>query len=670
MVAFNVSPLDKHVYPPEVEWEIDQNNKKQHLDLAKTIDANPLITGVILEHEYGIYGGEFGENILYFMERCKKPIIVTLHTVLPNPSPKMKEVTEKIIARANAVVVLTHNSIEVLENVYPMARGKAYVIPHGVHLVRFTTTEVARKKLKLGNRTILTTFGLLSRGKGIEYVIKALPAVIKVNPNILYLILGKTHPVVHRNEGESYRNELIALVNKLNLKRHVKFYDQYLNLKDLLVFLKATDVYISTSINVDQAVSGTLSYAMGTGRAIVSTAFAQSKEIITPEVGRLVPVKDFRAMSKALNEVLTDKKILKKMHKKAYEITRPMLWTNVAKQYTNLLSRNIIPPLNLDHLEKMTDKVGLFQFSLRDEPNKSFGYTLDDNARALILANQLGKTKLANIYLKFLKKCQQSDGGFINYIDYKGEVTEQNKAEDLEESNARAMWALGEIWEKNEEAKEMFLKGLDKFEDLKYLRPKALLIKSLITTHKLVNKDKLIKSYADSLAEEFKTNSTNSIWQWFLPTISYNNGVMPESLFLAGEYFDNSKYKEIAIKSLDFLIEVCFNDNFYCPVGNSKWYQLGEEKSEYDQQPEDPASMIIALSAAFKFTNDEKYKNLANKCFSWYLGNNNKQMAVYNFQTGGCYDGLTPSGVNKNQGAESTVSYLLAREVIEKLNKQ
>ncbi len=278
VAAMNITALDTYEYPPEVGWEINQNDKREHIDFANEVNKNPLITNIILQHEYGIFGGIDGENILSFIENCEKPIIVTLHTVLPEPSPHMMAVTARIINRASSIVVLTHNSKEILERVYKDSIGKITVIPHGIHKTTFTSTIKAKEKIKLEKNLVISTFGLLSRSKGIEYVLNALPKVVKIFPSVRYLILGETHPIVRRDEGEQYRIELIRLVDKLNLNENVKFYDQYLSLTDLFKFLKATDIYISTSTNPNQAVSGTLSYALGAGRAVISTEFAQAKE--------------------------------------------------------------------------------------------------------------------------------------------------------------------------------------------------------------------------------------------------------------------------------------------------------------------------------------------------------------------------------------------------------
>ena len=337
VAAFNQTALDTYKYPKEVLWQIDQNSKKSYLTLAKTICEDPNIKAIIIQHEYGIFGGIEGKKILYFMQRCRKPMLVTLHTILPSPSPVMKEVTESIVKRANMLVVLTERSKKLLGELYPESVGKVSVIPHGIHPTEFALQKKYKAQLELKKRTIITTFGLLSRGKGIEYVIKALPVVIKKYPSLLYLVLGETHPVIRRNEGEEYRIELIKLVKKLGLQNHVKFYDQYLSLPNLFTFLKATDIYISSSTNPNQAVSGTLSYALGAGRAVISTQFAQSKEIVTEDVGRLVPITNSSRLTESLLDLLSDKTRLEKMHMNAFNKTRNMLWSNVAEKYITLL---------------------------------------------------------------------------------------------------------------------------------------------------------------------------------------------------------------------------------------------------------------------------------------------------------------------------------------------
>ncbi len=687
VAAFNLTSLDTHNYPPEVEWQIDQNNKKAHYNLAKAINHNTHISGVIIQHEYGIFGGKEGINILNFMQSCKKPMLVTLHTILPSPTNEMKEVTAKIIDLAATIVVLTAKSKELLEKIYPTSIGKVFIIPHGIHPVPFSLSQESKKKLELKKYTVLSTFGLLSRGKGIEYVIRSLPKVIKKIPSILYLVLGQTHPVVVRNEGEKYRIKLLQLITKLGLEKHVKFYDQYLSLPELFEFLRATDVYISTSTNPNQAVSGTLSYALGAGRAVISTQFAQAKEIVTEETGRLVPIKDSEAITDAILDLLSNPERLKQMHLKAYESTRYMLWSNVAEKYISLLCRTIIPEINITHLRTMTDDFGLFQFASLNIPNRHFGYTLDDNARAIITCSWLARqayTKelenLIDIYLSFIQTCQNEDGSFINYIDHDKKLpTDQNNKEDLEDTQARALWALSEIMSNmvlsskiRVLAKSLFLLKYEHMPKFTHLRAMAYVIKSFVLVYGILPeyRNRLnahIRMYADILMTALITN-TEMTWHWFESHLSYNNGLLSESLLIAGQHLDDIAYKDKALSSLQFLIKNTFTKDTYIPIGQSNWYKKNSIRSEFDQQPEDPASMVSALVCAYKYTRNDEYKRLAELCFNWFLGKNSLNISLYDKNTGGCYDGLRPDSVNLNQGAESLISYLMSNLLIRELN--
>lgn len=666
VAAFNLTPLDTYKYPKVVEWEINQNSKEEYIRLAKVINKSQKIKGVILQHEYGIFGGVEGDKILHFMQECKKPILTTLHTVLPHPKDKMKEVTSEIIKLSRIIIVLTHQSKKILEEVYPEAIGKVSVIPHGIHPTAFETQEKYKEKLELEDRIVVSTFGLLSRGKGIEYIIKSLPLVIKKYPSLLYLVLGETHPVIRRNEGEKYRIKLIRLVNKLGLQKHVRFYDQYLALPDLFTFLKATDIYIASSTNPHQAVSGTLSYALGAGCAVVSTQFAQAKEIVTEDIGRLVAIKKAGAFTDAVLDLLSDKKRLLAMRANAYEKTRYMLWSNVAEKYISLLKKTFVPSLKLDHLVRMTDTFGLFQFAKINTPDKKYGYTLDDNARALIVCSWLQKN--GDVYFSFLKNSMQADGSFLNYYDDKHNPTEQNKQEDLEDTQGRALWALAEVMREKEEAKNIFLRAFDKSKSFTHLRAQAFAVKACALALPYLPKHRkilteLITRYANTLVESFRANTGNS-WVWFEDSLRYSNGLLPESLLIAGEVLHNKEYTEKGLQSLDFLIKKTFLSSYYQPIGNAQWYKKNEVQSTHDQQPEDPAAMILALQQAYRNTQDKKYIFLAKQCFSWFMGNNSSGVVMYDRRTGGCYDGLQPNRVNSNQGAESLISYLMSWSVI------
>jgi len=689
VAAINLSALDTYEYPPEVQWQINENNKTEYRELARELNGNPKILTTIIQHEYGIFGGEEGENILSFINAYKKSLIITLHTIIPDPNPKMRLVTEKLIMRANKIVVLTQDSRHKVETLYPRSLGKIVVVPHGIHHTPFVSTEKTKKKLRLENKIVLSTFGLLSRGKGIEHVLKALPGTVKQFPDLVYLVLGETHPIVRRSEGESYRLELLALVKKLKLTKHVKFFDQYLDLPDLLNFLKATDIYISTSINPNQAVSGTLSYALGTGRAVVSTDFVQAREMISKNIGRVVPVKDYKAMKKEIVSLLSNPQDLKKMNRYAYEVTRPMLWSNIALEFSKIIlesnpklyPKNTLPTINLTHLHYMSDNFGLFQFANFNKPNKKFGYTLDDNARALVVSCALKDNGLVKKYINFVSRAQLPDGTFTNYISHrKKKSTAQNKKEDIEESYARALWGVCFVLDtpKLEPevygiTKDILDKALPHAYNLTHMRAKALTIKALSLMCKCEVENKktlmnLIDMHANSLQALFEKNSDKS-WLWFDNSLEYNNAVLAESLFVASSVTNNKLYSSTAHKSLRFLIRKTFTANMYMPIGNETWHTQNKERSRFDQQPEDPSAMVLALATAYRTTQNERYKKLAELCFTWFLGNNILRMPLYNSLNGGCFDGLHPDRVNLNQGAESLVSYLLARIEIEKLHK-
>jgi glycosyltransferase involved in cell wall biosynthesis len=690
VAAMNASVEDAYEYPPEVFWQIEQDNKDHYLNLANEINIDTKIKAVVIQHEYGIYGTGSGENLLHFTSSCKKTMTICLHTVLEEMPQEMRVVTQKLLDSVTNVVVLTNTSKEILSRHFPQYQSKITVIEHGIHPTIFTLPDKNKDKHRLKGKTVLTTFGLLSRGKGIEYVIQALPQVVKKHPNLMYLILGQTHPVERRKEGEKYRLELIKLIHDLGLSNHVKFYDKFLDLKDILSYLSATDIYISTSLNPNQAVSGTLSYALGSGRAVVTTDFKQAKEIVDDSVGKIVPCKNSQSYALAILDLLSDEKRLLQKHKNAFEKTRSMLYTNVADNYLTLLgkyanfSKNpVLPSFTLEHLRKMTDDFGLLQFAKYSFPNPDYGYTLDDNARALIvckyalnqnLSDKVAK-KLANKYLRFMFHCLQDNGTLVNYLSYlELNPTEQNVSENIQDSFGRAIWALSEIINSNTLPKAFQAKARVLFSDIAtqvknldklHLRSLAFTIKGL---HTFDQKYKVeITEFADKLLSSYMKNSQTS-WSWYEDKLLYCNGVLPEALLCAYQATNKKEYLTVGLKSLEFLIEKTFMGEVYVAIGQKGWHNREGLRSQFDQQPEDPTSTIQCLTRAYEITKDEKYKYLAFKCFGWFLGNNLLGFRVYNDLTGGCHDALTQEGINLNQGAESLVSYLLGWLEINKLH--
>jgi glycosyltransferase involved in cell wall biosynthesis len=692
VVALAIDSSQKCDYPSKVIAEVLQEEPEDYKKAAEMLNAMPEVELVAVEHEYGIYGKDHGSNLLVFLDEIKKPVTVTCHTVLPNPPKEMKEVMQRIIARADRLIVMTQASKVILEEIYGAPTEKVKVISHGIHPVPFTDGTEAKKSLGLSGKKIISTFGFLSRGKGIEYGIEAMPEIVKQFPDAVYLVIGETHPVVKKREGEGYRKELEKLAKDLKIEDHVVFYDRYLATEDLLEFLEATDIYLSLSQNPDQAVSGTLSYALGAGRPVISTPFAQAKEIITPDVGALVELGTSEGIIREVSSLFSDKKRRESLAKNAYFRTRSMTWPNVALSYMREFAvlapelakkEKVVPVLNLSHLIRLTDDFGVFQFAILNEPDPAWGYTLDDNARALIVmawcANAskdvLVAKKLAKEYLRFIDRAGSRDGGgFINYFDAKREPHEKrNTEENLEDANARALWALAETavsrlpFLTRLRARILFHKHSEDFATLRSPRAAAFVVKACAVMLAKRNNRRLRKilvDHADFLLSIWN-ESSNGTWQWFEESITYSNAVLPEALLLAHEITGDEAYKQVGKSSLDFLMSYSFEGDVTVPVGQAGWLKRGGKKHLYDQQPEEVSALVLALCAAYRVLKHEEYENKMEQAFNWFLGNNTLNQVVYLQMTGGSYDGLGEKEVNLNQGAESTVSYLLARLAME-----
>lgn len=687
VAAMNVSDVSHLPYPDRVILQISQPNEKDYVAAALKLNQLEKVQLINIQHEFGIFGGEYGSNLLLFLEKIKKPVIVTFHTVLPTPNEKLLKVVQEIARFSKGITVMTDLSKKILENDYGLSPNQIQVIPHGIHNVPYKTSENAKLALGLSGRLVLSTFGLLSSVKGIEYVIEALPPVVKKFPNVQFIVAGVTHPVVLASEGEKYRNFLIKKVYDLGLTNHVLFFNTYFDVGKLLKILEATDLYLSPSLDPNQAVSGTLSYALGSGRPVISTAFAQAKEDITDEVGILVDFKKPQAFTEAIIKLLEDDSLRLKMGKKAYFRTRHMTWENVAFSYLKYFSKldpmlglgqRKLPPIRIAHLAKLTDKFGIIQFAKLTEPDISSGYTLDDNARALVVAALHYKKfrtsallRLVSIYLNFVCGLAKPNGYFDNYVNEHRKIDEQrNLAESSEDASARALYALAQISVNGEVPKRLREKAHSTFEKsfvkgVSFTAPRAIAFytKGLSL---LLSKWKEPKTLGALIKEceqlvNFYNKNHSPDWEWFEPVLTYSNAILPEALLLGYKITGEKKYLEIAKTTFDFLIKHSFKDGIYIPIGQSGWFPKGGERQYFDQQPEDAAATVEALNTMFQVTNDESYKELADRAFNWFLGDNLLGQIVYDWATGGCYDGVGEKSVNLNQGAESTISYLLAR---------
>lgn len=689
VVALNVNELSRLNYPKSVVAQISQTKKKEYAEIAQKLNQTPSVKLICIQHEFGIHGGENGSHLLVFLREIKKPVVIVMHTILPASSAnfkKYKEIVAAINDYVRCIIVMTKTSKKILMVDYGIHPNKIKIIPHGIHATHYQDTAKAKSALGLSGKTVISTFGLLNESKGIEYAIKALPEIVKNFPDVVYLIVGATHPVVLKNEGEAYRNNLIKLVFKLGLNKNVIFYNTYMPTEKILQFLQATDIYLSPSLNPNQAVSGTLSYALGAGRPVVSTAFAQAKEDVTKEVGRLVEFKNPTAIAGAVNEILKSKNTGIQMGKKAYFRTRKMTWQNVALSYMKefmaivpelSMKEKNLPKIKLKHLIKMTDNFGMFQFAKLTEPDPDSGYTLDDNARALIAVaryyekyKNVTALKLIHVYLKFLEYIFNNPGCH-NYVNHDKTLNvERNTQEGLDDARARGMYALAVVAASKsmppalrKKAAKIFKMNFNLNKIVPVPRAAAFYIKALCEwleyDHDIRYED-MLKKYCRYLVGLYKEISGPN-WHWFEDILAYSNGVIPEALLLAYKRIGNQKYYNIAKTTLDFLASHSFKLNCCSPVGQSGWFRRGGKKTLYDQQPEEVTSLVLALKAMYEVSGDARYEEKMRDAFDWFLGNNVLEQVVYDHTTGGCYDGVGEKEINLNQGAESTVSYLLAR---------
>src|SRR5680860_225867 len=672
IVAMNLTELSHFPYSDKVIFQISQPCEEDYINAADKLNKIKEVKLVSIQHEFGIFGGEYGSHLLLFLKKLQKPVVITFHSVLPDPNEKMRNMVQSIMKYSKGIIVMTHSSKEILKDDYGLDPDLIQVIPHGIHHVPYRSSERAKIVFGVSGKLILSTFGFLSPGKGVEYVIEALPKVVEKFPNVRFLIAGVTHPVVLEQEGETYRNFLTKKVHELGLSNYVSFYNTYFDINKLLQFLEATDVYLSTSLNPNQAVSGTLSYALGSGRSVISTSFTQAKQDITNEVGILVDFKNQQDFTDAIIKLISDNELRLQMGKNAYFRTRHMTRENVANSYIKYFSQfapeltlgqRKFPPIKLEHLVKLTDNFGIIQFAKLTEPDLSSGYTLDDNARALIVAalhykkfRTKSALKLVSIYLNFLYQVAKPDGYFNNYVNLNRVINKQrNIKENSEDQSARALYALALVSITKEipkrfrkQAHSLFEKSFQKNITFSSPRAIAFYIKAL---HCLLSKWKepktlaVLRSCCEQLIILYE-NSYSLDWEWFEHYLTYSNAILPEALILGYKINGEKRYLEVAEKTLNFLIKHTFKDNMYIPIGQSGWFPKEGTRKYFDQQPEDTTATVQALNVMFRVTNRKHYKELANIAFNWFLGDNILEQVVYDRTTGGCYDGIGEKFIN------------------------
>jgi glycosyltransferase involved in cell wall biosynthesis len=677
-------------YPDEVKYILDTTDSGAYVELSHNINADANIRFVVLQHEFGFFANDAESAFSQMLYELTKPVIVVFHTVLPRPDEALKIKVRYIAEVCKSIVVMTKNSKQILMDDYGVAQDKIVVIPHGTHLVPHLEKEFLKIKYNLTGRTILSTFGLLSSGKNIETTLDALPEIVNLNPDTLFLVIGKTHPGVVKSEGEQYRELLQAKVEELKLQQHVKFINRYLPLPEILEYLQLTDIYLFTSKDPNQAVSGTFSYAISCGCPVISTPIPHAREVLNNDAGIIIDFESPKQLSEAVIKLLGDEPLRKNISSNGLHRIAPTAWENSAIAHAKLFRETekfplhySLPEISLEHVKKMTTDFGMIQFSKLNQPDIDSGYTLDDNARALIalcmhfeLTGDKEDIRYIRIYLKFIKHCLKEEGYFQNYVDVDKKFTEQNEATNLADSNGRAIWALGYLISKSEllpaeliaTAEETMQKVLSRTEMMYSTRAMAFAIKGLYYSNlekKSVDNSGLIKRLANRLVQMYRHESEHN-WEWFESYLTYANSILPEALLCAWLETGESIYKETAKASFDFLLSLTFNETGIKVISNKSWMHKGQEAEHHGEQPIDVAYTVLALSRFYNVFNDPVYLEKMQIAFNWFLGNNHLHRIIYNPCTGGCYDGLEENHVNLNQGAESTLSYLMARLTIDK----
>ena len=677
-------------YNDPVKFEIRENVKNDYICAANYINFSN-VDLVSVQHEFGLFGGDAGSYLNLLLSRLNAPIITTLHTVLNEPGADYYQSMVDLCNCSYKVITMNKQGVNMLQDVYGVPAHKIQLIPHGIPDLPFVDTYYYKHKFGMENRKAILTFGLISQNKGIEVMLKAMPAIVKADPSVLYIILGMTHPSVLKYDGESYRLGLQRTVKELGLQNHVVFHNRFVNDEELHNFLCAADIYVTPYLNQEQLTSGTLSFAVGTGKAVVSTPYWAVMELLSDGRGKLVPFGDSEKIAEAVTEILKNDSLYYSLRRHAYEYGRSRTWPKIGEAYWKLFRSNLpvrvsaaiaipateathgieVPEPSLDHLKRLTDDTGVFQHANFIVPDRKNGYSTDDNARALIAVTKYYSQyseptamRLFDTYLSFIIHAQDEDGPVRNFMDF-DRGWHSGKATD--DALGRVLWALGTVMAKPPSqaylsiAKECFDKSIRQVEKLyprgmaysifgmsDYLKqfPGASDIKRLLA----IAADKLVTLYE-------KHNETD--WQWFEHKLTYDNAVLPHSLFVAGQIFNNEKYLDVATKTCEFLLANIYNNEHFSFIGCNGWFKRGGKKACFDQQPIEAAGTIMMLNAAYNVTKNNKYPTLQRKAFDWFLGDNDLHIPLYDFRTKGCSDGLGQGGINLNQGAESILSFLL-----------
>ena len=693
-------------YPEKVRFEINQNKLTDYSVASQFLNISHTDI-VCVQHEYGLFGGPAGSHLLKLLGDLRMPVVTTLHTILKDPAPEYRDVMRRLSDLSDKLVVMSRKAADFLKDIYAVPEEKIAFIHHGIPDTPFIDSSFNKDKFGVEGKKVLLTFGLLSPNKGIENVLQALPAVIKKHPNVVYIILGATHPHILKLHGDAYRIMLQQLVRKLDIGEHVIFQNRFVELKELCEFLGIADIYVTPYLEEAQITSGTLAYAMGTGKAVISTPYWYATEMLAEGRGRIVPFNNPDAMAEQIIGLLDNDVERHAMRKKAYTFSREAVWKEVSRKYLQVFSEvrqtrtrnprprhsyveNItaitnfeLPEIKLDHLKALTDDTGILQHANYNIPDRTHGYCTDDNARALLVAamgrkylptNGLGLDFLSGHYLGFLLYAyDEKNGRFRNFMTYSRQWMEEIGSED---AHGRALWCLGKAVAFLDDSGHLamsttlFNKALRAVEN--FHSPRAIAF-TLVGIHAYLHKfsgDSDVRRIREVLAErlfnQFKKNGTDD-WPWLESALNYANGKLPHALLLSGQWMQRSDMIDMGLQSLKWLLSIQTKEDHFVPIGNNGWYENGGPKARFDQQPIESNAMIEACVEAFNVTRDKTWIDSAVMCFNWFLGNNDLNLPLYDPKNGGCRDGLMADGINQNEGAESSLAWLLSLMTLQKL---
>jgi glycosyltransferase involved in cell wall biosynthesis len=691
-----------YAYPARVRFEIEQEELASYERAADFLELNN-VDLLCVQHEYGIFGGPAGRHILTLLRKLRIPVVTTLHTILAEPEPAYREVLNELATVSDRLVTMSAKGVALLQEVYHVPPDRIERIPHGIPDVPFVDPNFYKDQFGAEGKYVVLTFGLLSPNKGIEYVIRALPQVCERYPHLAYIVLGATHPHVRRRVGEQYRESLVQLAGELGVAEHVIFHDRFVALEELVEYIGAADLYITPYLNPAQITSGTLAYAVGAGKAVISTPYWHAQELLADGRGRLVGFGDAEGLAREMIALLDNEAERHAMRKRAYLYGRDMIWPAVARDYRTVFSRayedrarrprsayaarvarrptSNLPAINLEHILRLSDDTGLLQHAIGKIPNYREGYTTDDNARALMLMvllqelDPLTPPELATVarrlsekYLAFLWHAfDPGSGSFRNCLGYDRRWTPAPWSEDC---HGRALWALGAVAGRSADARmrtvagRLFHAALPAVGSSTSPRTWAY---TLIAIHEYLR-----HFYGDSTAGiarqqlaqrllDIYQRTAGPDWPWFETTLSYANARLPQALLLSGRWMSRGDMVEVALRALDWLARVqCAAEGHFVPIGNRGFYSRGGARARFDQQPIEAHAMLSAALEAHETTKDPRWLTEAQRAFDWFLGRNDVGLPLYDPTTGGCHDGLHPQRVNQNQGAESTLAFLLA----------